>query len=95
MEPQIEAGEDNRRTSRRMRTLKKGTIILYGGYSVYDCIVRNLSEGGAMLQIASLGIPSHFELAMGISTPRRACTVRWRSEGALGVSFDDTAQTAA
>lgn len=95
MEAQAEPGEDNRRTFRRMRTLKKGTIVLNGGYSVYDCVVRNLSEGGAMLQIAGLGIPSHFELTMDAAVPRRACTVRWRSDGALGVSFDDVEQKAA
>lgn len=95
MEAQIADGEDNRRVFRRMRTLKKGTIILQGGYSVYDCTVRNVSDGGAMLQISGLGIPTHFELAMDAAIPRRHCTVRWRSENAIGVSFDDVAQRAA
>ena len=94
-EAQIQVDEDNRRSFRRMRTLKKGTIIIQGGYSVYDCVVRNLSDGGAMLQVSGFGIPSHFDLAMDAAIPRRPCTVRWRSDGAVGVSFDDVAQKAA
>ena len=82
---------DNRRAARRMRTLKKATIILKGGYSVYDCIVRNLSDTGAMLQVGGLGIPSHFVLTLDATVPRHECTVRWRAENAIGVSFDDVA----
>jgi hypothetical protein len=79
----------NRRVARRMRTLKKATIILRGGYSVYDCIVRNISDTGALLQVTPLGIPAHFELVLDAAIPRRMCTVRWRTESAMGVSFDD------
>jgi hypothetical protein len=82
----------NRRVARRVRTLKKGTIILKGGYSVFDCIVRNVSDTGAMLQIGGLGIPSHFTLEYDAPVPRHPCTVRWRSENAIGVSFDDVQQ---
>jgi len=86
---------ENRRAARRMRTLKKATIVLKGGYSVYDCVIRNLSETGAMLQVGGLGIPSHFELMLDAPVPRHPCTVRWRSENAMGVSFDDVMRQAA
>jgi hypothetical protein len=99
MEAHIHSGANdaaaNRRVARRMRTLKKATIILSGGYSVYDCVVRNLSDTGAMLQVAPLGIPSHFELQFDAAVPRHICTVRWRTENAMGVSFDDVAATLA
>jgi hypothetical protein len=95
METQVHSGasdaEANRRSARRMRTLKKATIILSGGYSVYDCVIRNLSETGAMLQVAPLGIPNHFELVLDAAVPRHVCTVRWRTDCAMGVSFDDVA----
>ena len=78
-----------------MRTLKKATIVLKGGYSVFDCVVRNLSETGAMLQVGGLGIPSHFELVLDAAVPRHPCTVRWRTENAIGVSFDDAMRQAA
>ncbi len=92
MEAHVNENADiaNRRAARRMRTLKKATIVLNGGYSVYDCVVRNLSETGAMLQVGGLGIPSHFELVLDTTVTRHMCTVRWRTEDAIGVSFDDS-----
>jgi hypothetical protein len=48
-----------------------------------------------MLQVAPLGIPSHFELQFDAAVPRHICTVRWRTENAMGVSFDDVAATLA
>jgi hypothetical protein len=82
--------ESNRRVARRNRTLKKATIIINGGYSVFECTVRNLSDYGAMLALSNpLGIPTHFELSMDAAKSRRPCTVRWRTENAMGVSFDD------
>jgi hypothetical protein len=82
-------GFENRRASRRLRTLKRGSIVLHGGNSVYDCVVRNISDTGAMLQVGGFNIPSHFELRLDTKVPRHECTVRWRAEGAIGVSFDD------
>jgi hypothetical protein len=86
-------GAENRR-ARRMRTLKKGTIILQGGYSVFDCVIRNLSETGAMLSVGGLGIPSHFHLKYDATVAVHPCTVRWRTENAIGVSFDDVQMAA-
>ena len=80
----------DKRASRRVRTLKGGRIILHGGYSVFACTVRNLSDTGAMLQLGeTTGVPTHFDLEIEPGRPPRKCTVRWRSQTALGVSFDD------
>jgi hypothetical protein len=89
-------GDDpaNRRVARRVRTLKKGTIVIQGGYSVFDCVIRNISDTGAMLQVGGLGIPSHFTLKYDGPTPTHPCTVRWRTENAMGVSFDDVQMAA-
>lgn len=84
----------NRRASPRARTLRRATIILKGGNSTFDCVVRNMSATGAMLQVGPLGIPIHFELAIDTVPPHHLCTVRWRAENAIGVSFDDVAQAA-
>jgi hypothetical protein len=79
----------NRRAEPRARTLKRGLIVFHDGHSVFDCTVRNLSSGGAMLLFGDpVGVPSHFDLAIRPSHDRRVCTVRWRDENALGVSFD-------
>ena len=79
----------NRRAEPRARTLKRGLLVFHDGYSAFDCTVRNLSSRGAKLLFGeAVGVPNHFNLAIRPSHDRRACTVRWRSEGALGVSFD-------
>ena len=88
-------GRENRR-ERRMRVLKSARIIFNGGFSVYDCRVRNLSSGGAMIEMPSmLGIPAHFEIAMDSSGKHRPCTVMWRTNTFMGVAFDDAGGQAA
>jgi hypothetical protein len=82
--------ETDRRTIRRMRTLKGGRIVFNGGYSDFECTVRDLSPVGAKLRLGeATGVPNHFELELEHGQPRRKCTVRWRSGSTLGVSFDD------
>jgi hypothetical protein len=78
-----------------MRVLKSARIIFNGGYSVYDCRVKNLSAAGALLELASvLGIPSHFEVAVDGSAARR-CKVMWRTDRLMGVAFEDVSGQAA
>lgn len=90
---QVQSGPDNgnanQRAEARARTLKGGRVVFNGGYSSYDCTIRNLSSGGAMLQFSStLGIPNAFELFVNNSAGEKyACTVRWRTNIALGVAF--------
>ncbi len=83
-------GDANQRSEPRPRTLKGGRIVFNGGYSSYDCTIRNLSAGGAMLEFAStVGIPNVFDLFISNSGGvRHSCTVRWRTNVALGVAFD-------
>jgi hypothetical protein len=83
------ANPRNRRAEPRARTLKRGLIVFRDGYSVFDCTVRNLSSHGAKLLFGeAVGVPNHFNLAIRPNHGRRPCTVRWRNEKALGVSFD-------
>lgn len=80
-----------RRTALRRRTLKGARIVVNNGYSTFDCIVRNLSETGALLKLAStLGIPDNFDLVFDDGR-RFACTVMRRSSEELGVAFSDNA----
>ena len=79
----------NRRAEPRARTLKRGLIVFHDGHSVFDCTIGNLSSGGAKLLFGeAAGVPNHFHLTIRPSRDRRPCTVRWRNESALGVSFD-------
>lgn len=78
---------ENRR-SPRQRILKGGTI-LFDHAAGIDCTVRNASETGALLEIASLiGIPNNFTLITRKDGAKRLCHVAWRSARRIGVRFD-------
>lgn len=75
------------RTAARKRTLLGAKIIFNDGHSVFDCVVRNLSDTGAMIQIENpLSAPSIFNLQLSDSR-LLACQVRWRKINSLGVHF--------
>ncbi len=80
---------DNRRTQRRMRTLKGAEIVFNAGYSAFECVVKDISDTGARIQMGdATGVPEHFELVIPHDNFRRKCTVRWRRYNMVGVSFD-------
>lgn len=75
-----------KRDKTRNRVLKSGAIEFNGG--AIDCVVRNISEAGAALDVASpVGIPEHVTLAVAGSAERYACRVIWRKEKRIGVAF--------
>jgi hypothetical protein len=77
----------NKRNSPRQRVLKAGTIT-FGGAGI-DCTVRNLSETGAALQVASVvGIPTEFTLFVQSEHFNRKCRVVWRKLTRIGVTFE-------
>jgi hypothetical protein len=81
---------ENRKSLRR-RVFKAATIEFNraGGIS---CIVRNISEGGACLDVASpVGIPSDFDLHIGDSAHGQPCRVIWRGQTRIGVAFQHAA----
>jgi len=74
-----------RRDSKRLRLLKSGRILL--GKATVPCTVRNLSDGGARLQVQStFGLPGTFELALD-DRPPRTCKVIWLDATTLRVRF--------
>jgi hypothetical protein len=86
----------DRRSERRVRTLKTARIVFNLGRSVFDCTVRNLSPNGALIEVPSmLGMPMQFEVIMDQGVTRRPCSVRWRTERLMGVRFEGAAQKAA
>jgi hypothetical protein len=75
------------RVSIRKRTLLGAKIVFNDGHSVFDCIVRNLSDTGAMIQIENpLAAPSTFNLQFS-DDRLLACEVRWRKINSIGVEF--------
>ncbi|HWA20112.1 MAG TPA: PilZ domain-containing protein [Devosia sp.] len=76
-----------KRAVQRRPTLKGGRIVFNGGRSTIDCTVRNLSDQGARLQVASvIGIPDTFDLLLP-NMPKQPCQVAWRKVKEIGVSF--------
>ena len=75
-----------RRAKQRQRVLKSAKIRLERG-GVIDCTIRDISEDGACLRVASaLGIPDFFELILDEKI-LRPCRVKWRKETQIGVEF--------
>lgn len=78
---------DELRASPRQRTLKGGRIVVNDGFSTFQCTVRNLSESGARLKVASIvGIADSFQLVMDDGR-KFGCTVVWRTAEEIGVAF--------
>jgi hypothetical protein len=68
----------------------KAKIVFNNRMSSIDCIVKNISTGGAKIAVASsLSIPSEFDLEI----PQRGKTyrvqMRWRDSDNMGVQFLD------
>jgi len=81
--------QDRRKFVRR-RTLKGGRLAYDNGSQTTDCLIRDLSEGGAKIQVADVHrIPSELVLSFGDGRGSRPCFVRWRRGDALGIEFTD------
>ena len=75
------------RKSPRQRILKAGTIAFDRAAGI-DCTVRNISDNGACLEVASpVGIPNNFILVVSKDRLKRECHVAWRSARRTGVRF--------
>ncbi len=76
-----------KRLSPRRHTMIIATIVFDGGRTREDCVIRNLSDGGAKLEVATVkGIPQSFDLMVPGHRPHH-CRVAWRALKELGVEF--------
>ena len=75
----------DRRSSSRIKTLK-GAQISWPAGSAVKCIVRNLSETGAKIEVYS-PVPGAFDLVFDSDRSRHSCRVVWRKEPMIGVRF--------
>ena len=82
---------DDRRTTSRRRVLKTGTISFEG--VSFECAVRNVSETGACLELATrTTLPDDFTLFIKTAKMMRCCHVMWRDDRRLGVRFEQIAE---
>ena len=78
---------EERRRIGRHPTLRPGKINFSLASSI-NCGVRNLSPGGACLDVASqMGIPDDFVLVVESDHVWQRCRVIWRTATRLGVEF--------
>ena len=79
-------GRMDKRIAQRRRVLKAGMIVFPGG--TFSCMVRNLSEQGAALDLETLiAIPHDFTLVIPTEGARYFCQGVWRNGGRIGVAF--------
>ena len=71
----------------RRNTVIPAIIVFDGGRTKIHCVIRNLSEAGAKLEVASVTrIPRVFDLMVPKVRPQ-PCLVIWRTLKELGVQF--------
>ncbi len=78
-----------RRREERAHVLRRARIVYRRGRSTIDCVVLDLSAGGARLKVGGLlGFPERFELRID-GGPVRDAVVRYRAAEVSGVEFVD------
>lgn len=76
-----------KRKSVRQRVFKAGTISFNRAAGI-SCTVRNISQGGACLEVATpIGIPRDFQLHIVSDQTTKVCNLVWASEHRIGVCF--------
>ncbi|KKC33373.1 hypothetical protein [Devosia psychrophila] len=79
--------DQERRGEIRKRTLKGARIATNEGYSTTACVVRNLSDHGALLRLTSvIGLPDAFQLVMDDGRTFE-CVVAHKTATDIGVQF--------
>jgi len=76
-----------RRISARARVLKSAKLVIDRS-SIIDCVVRNLTNKGARVQIANtVALPKDFEMTFDGGYSIRQCRLIWRTVTETGVEF--------
>ena len=81
-------------TTKRYKTDSQRTILMKRGTIFFrdtsiGCLVLNISTGGAGLALESdAALPYAFDLEIESEAMRRRCTMVWRLERRLGVTFE-------
>jgi hypothetical protein len=84
----MEEGDD-RRSSKRRRTVLRGRVVFNNRSSVLDCTVRDLSDTGAQLTLADVSaLPHDFELEIPGKSLQVQARLMWSRGRNHGVRFD-------
>lgn len=78
-----------RRQTARLRSLLGARACYNQRRVTLDCVVRNISEGGALLVVSdAVVLPAMFELEIAQRQRSYNAHVRWRSGTRVGISFE-------
>ena len=89
LERRVEQRSDGeaRRHHTRMRTLKSAQIVYNSSNCVADCLIVNVSDGGARLKVTDvIDFPENFLLKLRAG-PTYRCQLCWQNGQDLGVRF--------
>lgn len=76
------------RNSPRVRSFLRGEIIHSNGSSKTECIVRDLSEGGARIEAPpTVTLPEFFDLHIPLRGTMHRAQIIWRHGHELGLQF--------
>ena len=79
---------DERRREHRRKSLLGGTISFARRHVAMDCVVRNISEGGALIVFPHAAItPREFSLTLRQRGQTHAAKVVWRGHDRTGVTL--------
>ena len=77
-----------RREKHRQRALKEAQIVFNSSQSVINCTIRDRSQNGAKLRLASAAaLPDNFEVFILSELRLYPSELRWRRGDDLGVEF--------
>ena len=78
--------EDKRKSTRVQKNIPSQIFTLTDQH-IIDCVIVDLSEGGARISISDLPevVPDYFKLKLGSIMSK--CRVRWRKGNEVGVQF--------
>jgi hypothetical protein len=83
-----------RRKYPRLRVLKSAKIVI-GTSSVFDCIVRDLTNCGARIKIPNAAnLPEVADITFDGGHTYRPCRLAWRTLNETGVEFLETDRAA-
>jgi len=78
-----------RRRSPRARRLLSARLSFNHHWSTMDCVVRNLSDDGALLEFpAPVMLPNDFDIELTDRRHRYHAKLRWQDGRRVGVAFE-------
>lgn len=86
--PRAKVPEHDRRQNDRVHTLLAGRIVFHAGAYTYKCIVRDMSEGGARVEIQSARmLPKRFYFLTSKEEVAYEAELVWRTRVMAGIKF--------